>query len=243
MSIFKRELFEKANIQAAEVLLKSSIIFLLRNGFSSQKIRKCVDGHLNDSVVHKQNCEFDYLTHAYEEMGTVLSTWFDCPYFLDEKGDPAPISIRRGPTNLAHLLKSAKVGISSKDAIALFRISPSVCFNANNTITALRRVFVLGGIDSCRAALVIPRYLDTLSSNSNAYKTGTVKLLERQCSVSKIDLRSIAPILRRIKEQGGSFVDSIDGQIERRKTKLRSRKANSELGLLVFAWTKTTKRK
>ena len=172
-------------------------------------------------------------------MGTVLSTWFDCPHFLTPQGNPAPIAVGNDALSLKKLLKTAKVRLSSREAIDLFRQSPSVRFNSDGSISALRRVFVLSSFDLCRAALVLPRYIDTLSSNSSAYKTGTVKLLERQCSVSRIDLRAIAPILRSIKEQGGSFVDSVDNQIERRKTKPRGSRDDSELGLLVFAWTKT----
>ena len=238
-SRFGQKFLDEAQMQAADVMLKSVIDFLIRNGIPKDRIGKYVSDRLEGSGGRERRPQFRLITEAYEEMGTVLSTWFDCPHFLTPQGNPAPISVGATATSLKRLLRTAKVKLSSREALDLFRLSPSVRFNSNGSISALRRVFVLSGFDLCRAALVLPRYIDTLSSNSSAYKTGTVKLLERQCSVSRIDLRAIAPILRSIKEQGGSFVDSVDNQIERRKTKPRGSRENSELGLLVFAWTKT----
>lgn len=238
-SRFQSKAFDDARVQAADVLLRSSIDFLLQNGISRKHIQHCVSNRLNGKRNVERKLQFKRVTEAYEEMGTVLSTWFDCPHFLQPQGNPASISIGNGSVSLKRLLKSAKVRLTCDEAIDLFRQSPSVRFNSDGSISALRRVFVLGSFDLCRAALVLPRYIDTLNSNSTAYKSGTVKLLERQCSVSGIDLRAIAPILRSIKEQGGSFVDSVDNQIERRKTNRRRRGEDSELGLLVFAWTKT----
>jgi hypothetical protein len=240
---FRQKLFDDARTQAADVVLGSSIDFLLRNGISKKRIRQYVGDRLQGKNNGTRKSEFRIVTEAYEEMGTVLSTWFDCPHFLTPQGSPESISVGTGALSLRRLLKTAKVRLSSTEAIDLFRQSPSVRFNLDGSISALRRVFVLSSFDLCRAGLVLPRYIDTLSSNSSAYKTGTVKLLERQCSVSRIDLRAISPILRSIKEQGGSFVDSVDNQIERRKIKPRGRRDDSELGLLVFAWTKTRVRK
>jgi hypothetical protein len=67
-------------------------------------------------------------------------------------------------------------------------------------------------------------------------------LLERSCHVPEIDLRTVSPILRDIKERGTAFMDSTDGEIEanRLRSSRRSKRAVSgQIGVVVFAWTRS----
>ena len=239
MNRFNQKLLETAQNQAADVLLDSAIEFLIRNGISRSQIHSRLGRKGNNAQHNSRKNAFMAFARAYENMGSVLSTWFDSPMFLNDDGSPAPLRIRSGQRCIGTLIKKSKVRISVGEAIDLLKRSPSVRFEGENQVIALRRVFVLPQIELARAALVVPRYLDTLYANSFAYRSGTVKLLERQCSATKINLKSITPILRSIKEQGASFVDSIDVQLEGSSMKRRGKSANSDLGLVVFAWTNT----
>jgi hypothetical protein len=248
MSRFDQQLMKIAQHQAGDVLLDSTIEFLIRNGFPRVRISARLNRRRASNRSFRERNAFNNVVRAYEDMGSVLSTWYDCPDFLNRDGSPTPITIGASRRSVRRLLKESGVRTSAAEAIDLFRRSPSVRFDGKSKFFALRRVFVLPKFDLARAALVVPRYLDTLSLNSTAQQTGTIKLLERQCSVSRVDLKSIAPILRRIKEEGTSFVDSIDAQLEESSVKRRAKSANSELGLVVFAWInghsrKTKKRK
>jgi hypothetical protein len=243
MSRFDDQLMKIAQHQAGEVLLDSTIEFLIRNGFPQVRISARLNRRRASNRSFAKRNAFNTVVRAYEDMGSVLSTWYDCPDFLNRDGSPAPITIGPSRRSVRRLLKESGVRTSADEAIDLFMRSSSVRFDGKSKLFALRRVFVVPKFDLARAALVVPRYLDTLSSNSTAHQTGTVKLLERQCSASRIDLKSIAPILRRIKEEGTSFVDSIDAQLEESSVKQRERPANSELGLVVFAWTNGYSRK
>jgi hypothetical protein len=120
------------------------------------------------------------------------------------------------------------------------RQSPSIKFNSDGTLTALKRVFVLPNLDVPRAAFVIERYFSTLQQNAAGRKTGSTLLLERSCHASEVDLATIAPILRDIESRGTAFMDSIDGDIENRRVSRSKRKPVGELGVQVFAWTRPT---
>jgi hypothetical protein len=218
------------------VLLDEAVRFLARSGIDKRKIRSSFDAAIKRRVRTRNLPEFDFVTRSYEALGGVLSTWFDTPEFLNPDGSPATLTLRKGRGSLDHLLKAAKVKVDFETAKRLLELSPSVTIT-HEAISANRRVFVVPALDLIRAALVIPRYLETLESNAQARRSNTVKLLERQCSASKINPTKVAALLRNIKEQGGSFVDSIDGQIEAAKQKPRKKQLDSELGLLVFAWT------
>ena len=105
----RQKLFNVARTQAADVLLESSINFLLQNGISKERIRQYVSNHLKGKSNRQRKLQFRQVTEAYEEMGTVLSTWFDCPHFLTPQGNPAPIAVGNDALSLKKLLKTAKV--------------------------------------------------------------------------------------------------------------------------------------
>jgi hypothetical protein len=235
-------IMRSANEQACDVLANEILQFVLQSGVTPKRFQQSVSLAIRrkNRVISRR--EYSFITRAYEDMGTVLSTWFNSPEFLNADGSPICLTLREGKHSLSRLLASAKVRISLATAVSLLSLSPSVTVN-NGKISANRRVFVIPSLGLVRAALVIPRYLDTLSLNSNAHRSNTIKLLERQCSASSVDSMRITPILRNIKEQGGSFVDSIDGQIESSKLKRSNAGSQSEIGLLVFAWTRKLPRK
>ena len=228
------------NKQGADALLKATFKFLEKNGISSSAIlnfaRKYNIGR--DSAADQR--QFKKLMHAYEDVGILMSTWYTNPKFLDKSGSPLPISISRGRHTVASLIRASNVRIEKNLALALMRRSPSIKSNQNGSLVALRRVFVLPDFEILRAAVVVQRYLDTLSRNSSARNPQTALLLERNCHASRVDIKSITPILRDIKERGAAFVDSVDGQIEScrlRRLQRSQRKTMGEMGVLVFAWT------
>ena len=132
--------------------------------------------------------------------------------------------------------------ISTSIAIELLRSSPSVRSDDDGTYVALRRVFVLPEFEIPRAALVVERYLETLSGNAQGRIRGTTLLLERSSYVPEIDLGAVSPILRDIKERGTAFMDSTDGEIEACRLRRPKRGAIGEVGVAVFAWTKPKSR-
>jgi len=114
-------------------------------------------------------------------MGTVMSTWFSLPKFLDANGLPLRLTATNGPHSIRSLVLASQVKVPLTLAIELMRRSASVRFDAHGKFIALKRVFVLPDFEVPRAALVIERYLDTLRKNSSAHRSGTTLLLERNC--------------------------------------------------------------
>jgi hypothetical protein len=220
-----------ANQQGAVALLEATFAFLGRNKISRKIVLESLRRHHANQTSHGRVREYRRLVRAYEDMGMIMSTWFSLPKFLDREH-----SIRS-------LVRSSRVKISATLAIELMRRSQSVRIDGRGNFVALKRVFVLPDFEVPRAALVIERYLDTLRRNSSAQKIGTTLLLERNCYVPEIDLRRITPILRDIKGRGTAFMDSVDGDIEARRIRRSGQAGVGELGVLIFAWTRPSKRR
>jgi hypothetical protein len=123
----------------------------------------------------------------------------------------------------------------------MMRHSPSVVVDSIGNLVALRREFVLPDFAIPRAALVIERYLDTLHRNSSRNKKKAVLLLERNCHVPEVNLKTIAPILRDIKKRGSAYIESVNGDMEGLRRKRSTRKGSGEMSVHIFAWTRLSR--
>ena len=229
------------NQRGASALLSATFSFLCRNDIPKEFIIESIHKHYSRKKLNGGTRQYKKILRAYEDMGTIMSTWYSLPRFLDAGSRPLPATSERGPRSIASLVRYSRVNISASFAIQLMRKSPSVRIDAEGNLHALKRVFVLPEFEIPRAALVIERYLDTLRKNASAQKKGTTLLLERNCHVPELDLKAIAPLLRDIKDRGTAFMDSVDGDIEARRPKTSKRKGVGELGVLVFAWTRPSR--
>ena len=190
--------------------------------------------------------QYRRLARAYEDMGIVMSTWFSATNFLDGECCPIPLATKPGPRSVHSLVRAARVSISPPLAIELMRKSPCVGINARGYFVALRREFVLPDFSVLRAALMIERYLDTLHRNTAPNRKQTVLLLERNCHVPEVNLKTISPILRDIKSRGSAYIESVNGDIEELRRKRSRSKASGEMSVHIFAWTRlarSTKKK
>ena len=228
--------------EGAAALLMATIAFLIRNKIPKKFIVETARQHCGTQGSRARLRRYATLVRAYEDMGMVMSTWFSLPRFLDRESRPIPLAEIRGPKSIRALVRSSRVKISPTAAVELLRLSPSVRIDARGNFVAIERVFVLPDFEVPRAALVIERYLDTLRRNSSAHRTDTTLLLERNCHVREMELKRISPILRDIKARGTAFMDSVDGDIEAHRIPTSTRrKGVGELGVLVFAWTRSSK--
>jgi hypothetical protein len=232
---------DSANEQGAAALLAATFSFLLRNNISKEFISDCLRQHHERQKDHMGIRKYRRLVRAYEDMGIVMSAWYSLPKFLDRESRPLPLKAGRGPLSVAALVRASRVRISATVAAELMRRSPSVRAAGSENFIALRRAFVLPDFEIPRAALVIERYLDTLRINSSARRNGSTLLLERNCYVPDMSLGRITPILRDIRGRGMAFIDSVDGDIEAHRIRRFRRKGVGELGVLVFAWTRSSK--
>lgn len=230
------------NLEAAEVLLRTTLDFLAREGLGSADIAgilaKVRRGGRRGTTRTRQ---FRLIVKAYEEMGVVLSTWFTNPRFLDRAGQPLPLRLNPGENSFDSLVRASRVEITTELALALLSKSPSARVDALGRVTAVKRAFVLADFEIPRATLIIERFLDTLRRNGNAQSGELPLLLERCCYVTGIGAPNIAQIMRDIKAQGAAFMDSVDGEIEAHRVRKSSRFASGEMGVVAFAWTQQTR--
>jgi hypothetical protein len=227
--------------QSATALLAAALGFLRRNNVSRQLVLKYVSENYGVTRPVSNLRQYRRIVRSYEEMGMVMATWFALPRFLDQESKPSPLTLIGGRKSVAALVRASRVSISAATAIELMRRSPSVEILPSQTVVALRPEFVLPGFEMPRAALVIERYLDTLSRNSSAKKGRSILLLERNCHVPEVNLRNIKPILRDLKGRGSAFIKAVDGDIEGRRTRGTRPRRVGEMSVHIFAWTKPSR--
>ena len=223
--------------QGANALIAATIAFLKANNIPKQLIVNSVRQYYGPRKAERVR-QYRRLARAYEDMGIVMTTWFSAANFLDGECRPIPLAIRPGPRSVYSLVRAARVSISPALAIELMRKSPCVRINALGNFVAQRREFVLPDFAVLRAALMIERYLDTLHRNTTPNKKRAVLLLERNCHVPEVNLKTISPILRDIKTRGSAYIDSVNGDIEDLRRKRSRHKGSGELSVRIFAWTR-----
>ena len=223
--------------QGANALIAATIAFLKANNIPKQLIVNSVRQYYGPRKAARVR-QYRRLARAYEDMGIVMTTWFSVANFLDRECRPIPLAIRPGPRSVYSLVRAARVSISPALAIELMRKSPCVRVNALGNFVAQRREFVLPDFAVLRAALMIERYLDTLRRNTTPNKKRAVLLLERNCHVPEVNLKTISPILRDIKTRGSAYIDSVNGDIEDLRRKRSRHKGSGELSVHIFAWTR-----
>lgn len=224
--------------QGANALIAATIAFLNANDISKKLIVDSIRQYYSLRRPSDSISQYRKLARAYEHMGIVMSTWYSSPNFLDSECAPIPLSFKHGPKSVFALLQAARVPISAETAIKLMHRSPSIEVDSLGNLVAKRREFVLPDFAVPRAALVIERYLDTLSRNSASHKRKSVLLLERNCHVPEVNLKTIGPILRDIKKRGSAYIDSVNGDIEELRRKRSRRKGSGEMSVHIFAWTR-----
>jgi hypothetical protein len=232
---------EIAKRQGANALIAATIGFLDANNISKQLIVDSVRQYYGPRNAADSVRQYRKLTRAYEDMGIVMSTWYSAPSFLDSECRPIPLSARPGRRSVYSLVRAARVSISPAIAIELMRRSPCVGVNTLGNFVAQRREFVLPDFAVSRAALMIERYLDTLHRNTAPNNEKSVLLLERNCHVPEVNLKTIAPILRDIKKRGSAYIDSVNGDIEGLRRKRSRHKGSGEMSVHIFAWTRLAK--
>ncbi len=226
--------------QGANALIAATMWFLDANDISKQLILNSVRQFYSPRRADKVR-QYRTLARAYEDMGIVMSTWFSASRFLDDDCLPIPLSIKPGPRSVYSLVRAARVSISPAFAIEMMRKSQCVGVNSLGNFVARRREFVLPDFAVLRAALMIERYLDTLHRNTAPNRKRTVLLLERNCHVPEVNLRTISPILRDIKKRGSAYIESVDGDIEGLRRKRSRHKGSGEMSVHIFAWTRLAK--
>jgi hypothetical protein len=224
--------------QGANALIAATIAFLNANDISKNLIVDSIRDYYSPRKPINSVRQYRKLARAYEHMGTVMSTWYSSSNFLDSECRPIPLTNRPGHRSVHALVRAARVPISTAVAIELMHRSPSIGIDSLGNLVAQRREFVLPDFAVPRAALVIERYLDTLHRNSVSHKRKSVLLLERNCHVPEVNLKTIAPILRDIKKRGAAYIDSVNGDVEvLRRTRSRG-KDSGEMSVHIFAWTR-----
>jgi hypothetical protein len=232
---------DAVNLQSANALLSATTRFLRRNNIPRKLVIESINRNYGTKRSALNQGQYRRVVRSYEEMGTVMATWFSLPRFLDRESRPVPLTMGRGRGSVAALVKASRVSMTAATAIELMRRSLSVKFDGSNNVVALRPEFVLPNFEVPRAALVIERYLETLSRNSSPKRRKTILMLERNCHIPEVNLRTIAPILRDIKGRGSAFIKAIDGDIEGRRTRGAAPRRVGEMSVHIFAWTKPSR--
>ncbi len=102
--------------------------FLVRQGFAATELRKIVLRYARSTKVRfRPGNELLRGIVEYEEMGSLLSTWYTDTRFLDDRGYPVSLVAKpKGRRSVGSLVRAAKIRTSPEATIDLLRMSPSV---------------------------------------------------------------------------------------------------------------------
>ncbi len=181
--------------------------------------------------------KFRSVLRVYEELGTIISTWHSNARFVDDAGNPIPLSTGRGSLSIRNLVRASGTKVPYRIVVKLMRISPTIKEDDRGMV-AVSRFFSLPGFELLRAGLVIERFLETLYSNTVVGGEGSKLIFERNCYADGIKPEKLALLLRDVKHRGTAFMDSVDGQIESGRSGSSKKLATGELGVFMFAWTR-----
>ncbi len=234
----------KIDRQAAEALMMAAAHFLVRQGVAITDVRNAVLRSLGPTnVSFRPGKELQRRIAEYEDMGSLLSTWYTDTRFLDDRGGPVPLTAKpKGRGSVGSLVRAARVRTSPEVTVHLLHISPSIKLDEWGRFIAIKRAFVLPNFEVPRAALVVGRFLETLHKNKAGSRKQIPLLLERCCYVTRVNGNRIAPLLRDIKIKGVAFMDSVDGEIEAQRIRKSSGPASGEMGVVTFAWIEKNRR-
>jgi hypothetical protein len=227
------------NQQGANALLAATFDFLRRNKIPKKFIQDFARRYRMQNRRGPNSRVYNELELAQENMGRIMGTWFSHPKFLDESGNPLPLTAGKGANSIAHLVRVSGAQIQGAVAIQFMRQSPCIKFTSDGHLVALKRVFVLPKLEVPRAAFVVERYLETVLQIALGRKKDAPLLMERSCHVSEVDLAKSIPMLRDLESRGTAFLDAIDGDLEGRRLRRSKRKSVGELGIHVFVWKKS----
>ena len=226
------------NLQGAHALLAATFEFLRRNNVSKKAVLDFARSFPSRNHRGRSLRIYKELERAQEDMGVIMGTWFSNPKFLDAVGRPLPLSVGKGSSSIAHLVRAAGAKVPTSIAVGFMRRSPSIKVNNEGKLVALRRVLVLPKLEVLRAAFIVERYLDTVIHIAASQRQPTPILMERSCHVSEVDLSKIVPLLRDLESRGTAFLDSIDGDLEVRRLRRSKKMSVGEVGIHVFVWTR-----
>lgn len=240
-------LSEALKAEAGNMLLHSVGTFLQKNGLEARLIRKLARsaqfGRAKRGRIISAGRYRDVL-RVYEEMGSIVATWYSNPLFLDINGSPAPLTVGRGPRTIQRLVSASGAKVPVTTVADLMRMSPTIEINPDtDELVAISRFFSLPGFELLRAGLVVERFLETLHSNSEVHGERSKLIFERSCYANSVGLRKVAKLLRDIKARGTAFMDSVDGQIEVNRSRKTGLEDLGELGVFMFAWRRSPKRR
>jgi hypothetical protein len=231
---------DAVNHRGAKALLTATVAFLRANNIPQRLVIDCIRQNYDPRRAQVGLRNYRRLALAYQEMGIVMSTWFSSKKYLDSECRPLPLTIAPGKKSVSGLVRTSRVSISTKVAIAIMRRSTSIKIDQGN-VFALRREFVVPDFEVLRAALIIERYLETLHGNFSSRGNSGMLLLERSCHVPEVDLKTITPVLRDIKARGSAYIESVNGDIEGLRPKRLHQKVTGEMSVHIFAWTRMPK--
>lgn len=239
--------FNSAALQseAAEILFGAVIKFLQKNKVEPKRILSSASRAqllAGGRRAGNGGRKLRSILRVYEEMGTIVATWFSNPQFLDKSGNPLPLSLGRGPHTIQNLVRVSGAKVPSAVVIDLMQLSPTITKNERGEFWVNSRFFSLPGFELLRAGIVIDRFLETLYRNSEAGDERSKLIFERSCYANRIGLRKVARLLRDIKQRGTAFMDSVDGQIEANRSKSSKQINPGELGVFMFAWMRSSNR-
>lgn len=169
----------------------------------------------------------------------VLRVWSQNPEFVDEKGQPKPVTLGDGPGSFRALLRSAKCNLAISRAVEQLKALGSVQLCDRGTrmrllsnvliVVAGNRFVVAPSIDAIR------RFAETIEHNLCAGSRPGEGRIHRWAACEALDASQLEEIQRYVRSNGQIFLEALDDKLSSSKLRRSRRRAISYgVGFYVF---------
>ncbi len=222
-------------ISIAHRVLQAGILFLKEIGVPESEVFAALQRCSTQSAPLDSPPLSD-MTEAIAQISRLLWQWRTSPAFTSDAGVPLPLP-RTGVTSLEFL--SQKCNISNIGDLVALALSMGCLEERDGLLWPSGREVKIpetGPIQLWYDANVACRALESLAFNAHSRKSGRETQFQRFAHQNRLD-KSHLPLFRRfVREQGESFLESIDDWMERHKVDDNA-SDTTEVSIHTFVWT------
>ncbi len=223
-------------------ILHAAFLVMLRSAISTQEVKAISNAAL--ALAQDQlNVRPDQVPRLSVIVAGTLHSWHHRRLFLNSRGRPRALSLRRGQMSVAALIRTEDSRASVPDVISamkrlhLLRRTRGGLFLPTSQLATIMRLDPILAEHVCHS---LGRLLATVSQNTQASKEEK-RLIERSAQVQDLPRRKLAEFREFANMQGELFVRTINDWLESRRVQDTSgtRRQVARAGVHVFAFSES----
>jgi len=221
-------------------ILHAAFLVMLRSSISVRDVTAISNAAL--ALAQDQlNVRSEQVPRLSVTVAGALHSWHHRRFFLNARGRPRALSLRRGSLSVAALIRNEDSQANVLDVISamkrlhLIKRTRGGLFLPTSQLATIMRLDPILAEHVCHS---LGRLLATVSQNTQASKEGK-RLIERSAQVQDLPRRKLAEFREFANTQGELFVRTINDWLESRRVQCirGTRRQVARAGVHVFAFS------